>query len=501
MVDASDGRRPAFRVAAALVTVLLLSFAAVAVAPAGGREVPESFADVVSRVRPAVVNIATSRTFGEEVATRPYRNFGREGAPFLHDETHLPPGHPRTVTSLGSGFLVSSDGYVVTNGHTIERASRIRVILHDERVFDATVVGIDGLTDIAVVKISSVRNLPFVQWGDSDAIRIGDWVMAIGNPFGLGGSVTVGVVSGSGRDIRSGPYDNYLQTDASINSGNSGGPLIDAAGRVVGINTVILSPTGGNIGIGFAVPAAMARPVANQLRDRGQVERGWLGLRLQTVTAGLARALGLTRPRGALVTAVTADGPADRAGIQAGDVILGLDGEEIRQVRTIPRLIASQAPGHVVEIGLWRGGARLTLRPVLGAAGDVASLDGLVSEPELAGVGGIISGLLDEQPPPRAREREPLLGMQLMPLSSEMRLALSLAPDRRGVYVVAVKPDSAADAAGVRPGDVIFVAAHSPVSSPQEMAERLTTARRSGEEAILIQVYREGEPRFVAVAV
>lgn len=479
------------------VLALLAWVAWAALAPASGREVPESFSGIVSGLLPAVVNIATTRSIGGEIAANRSRP---DGDPF-QDQSSLPPGHPRGVTSLGSGFLISPDGYIVTNSHAVEFASRIRVILNDERVVDAAVVGIDGPTDLAVVKISVPNDLPYVKWGDSRSVRIGDWVVAIGNPFGLGGSVTAGIVSGRSRDIRTGPYDDYLQTDAAINSGNSGGPLFDIGGRVIGVNTVILSPTGGNIGIGFAIPSEMAGPVVEQLRARGEVARGWLGVKLQTVTGDLARALGLPRPRGALVAQVVPGGPAEHAGIKVGDVILGMGGEEIRQVRAVPRLVAVQPSGRIMETVVWRSGRYVTLMPTLRTVGDEAKLDGLVDEPELAGLAGLIGGLIDDEPTPRKTDAEPLGGMKLMPLDGDMRRSLSLGPSRRGVYVAAVKPGSAAEAAGVHPGDVIVDAARAPVSSPQDVVEQLSRARRLGEDAVLIHVYREGEPRFMAVVV
>lgn len=324
------------------------------------RTAPETFADLAEQLLPSVVNISTTQTVegnaGIELPTlppgSPFEEFFKE---FL--DKNQPRAQKRKATSLGSGFIVDDKGHVVTNNHVIQDADEITIILQDETRLPATIVGRDSKTDMAVLKVDPGKaKLPAVKFGDSDAIRVGDWVIAIGNPFGFGGTVTSGIISARGRDINAGPYDDFLQTDAPINRGNSGGPIFDLAGEVIGIATAIFSPSGGSIGIGFAIPANSARPVIQQLIEHGEVKRGWLGVRIQSVNEEIAEALGLKEPVGALVAGVIPGGPAEKAKIKDGDVILEFDGKPITQMRRLPRLVADTEVGKVVPLKVWRDG-------------------------------------------------------------------------------------------------------------------------------------------------
>jgi serine protease Do len=337
---------------------------------ASAHPAPDSFADLAEKLVPSVVNISTTQTVtSDKPGDKPGRPRLQPGSPldeffkdFLerngqrNEKSEKPEPRSRKATSLGSGFIVDPAGYIVTNNHVIEGADEITVILHDDTRLKAEVLGRDGKTDVAVLKIKTDKKLVPAIWGDSDKARVGDWVLAIGNPFGLGGSVSAGIVSARQRDIHSGPYDDYLQTDAAINRGNSGGPMFNVQGEVIGINTAIYSPSGGSIGIGFAIPSNIAREVANELiSDPGHVvHRGWLGVRIQAVTDEVAETLGLDKARGALVTSVNENGPAQTGGIQPGDVILSFDGKPVVDMRHLPRLVASSSVNKTVPVGVWR---------------------------------------------------------------------------------------------------------------------------------------------------
>ena len=327
--------------------------------PASAASVPASFADIVERIAPAVVNISTTKAlsrgnlpFPEPPPGSPFEDFFRE----FFDQEQNPENVPRRTSSLGSGFVVDPEGYVVTNNHVIAEADQISVVFSDERSYEATLVGRDPKTDIALLKIEPDEPLAAVTFADSDTVRVGDWMIAIGNPFGLGSTVTAGIVSARSRDIRSGPYDDFLQVDAPINRGNSGGPSFNLDGEVIGINTAIFSPSGGNVGIGFAIPANLALPVIESLKADGRVTRGWLGVRIQTVTDEIAESLGLEDAEGALVASVTPDGPAEDAQIQPGDVILEFDHKPIDRMRGLPRIVAETPIGKEVEVVVWRRG-------------------------------------------------------------------------------------------------------------------------------------------------
>jgi len=366
--------------AAALAALLFAVPAIIASGPALARGAPDSFADLAARLLPSVVNISTSQTLktaGGDQGTPDMPQFppGSPFEEFFHDflERNLPKGDhqdvtPRKATSLGSGFIIDPSGYIVTNNHVIADADEITVILHDNTNLKAKVIGRDTKTDIALLKVKADKPLVAVSWGDSDVARVGDWVLAIGNPFGLGGSVTAGILSARQRDINSGPYDDFLQTDAPINRGNSGGPMFNMDGQVIGINTAIYSPSGGSIGIGFAIPSALAKEVVSELQDEADhtVHRGWLGVRIQAVTDEIAESLGLNKTQGALVASVNDKGPAQVAGIQPGDVILDFDGKDVSDMRRLPRLVAETPVNKTVPVTLWRKRAETTVKVKVG---------------------------------------------------------------------------------------------------------------------------------------
>ncbi len=467
-----------------------LALAAMMVAGrADARVAPESFANLAEKLLPAVVNISTTSVVR-----------GRSGVPEL---PQFPPGSPfeeffrdffernqpnqpqqqRKATSLGSGFIIDKAGIVVTNYHVIQDADEITVILHDDTTLQAEIVGRDPKTDLAVLRVKPESELPAVPFGDSDAIRVGDWVMAIGNPFGLGGTVTAGIVSARGRNINSGPYDDFIQTDASINRGNSGGPLFNMDGQVVGINTAIFSPSGGSIGIGFSIPAATAKNVIDQLVKYGRTRRGWLGVRIQEVTGEIAESLGLKDTTGALVASVTEKSPAEDGDIKAGDVILKFAGRDVSEMRQLPRIVAETEIGKKVPVLVWRDGKQVTTFVEVGE---------LQEEEEVAAVE---EGDLK----PGAETAIAELGLTLGGLSDEARKQYSLRSDLKGVLVTSVDPNGAAAEKGFQPGDVIVEASQEEVHSPSEVAEKIEAAKKAGRKSILLLVEGQAGLRFVAL--
>jgi serine protease Do len=452
-----------------------------------------------------VVNISTTQTVkaesgeqsgGEQGGTElpelppgsPFEQFFHDF--FDHGRQHGDQGGalPRRATSLGSGFIVDPAGYIVTNNHVIADADDITVILHDNTNLKATVVGRDTKTDIALLKVETKKPLPATVWGDSDAARVGDWVLAIGNPFGLGGSVTAGILSARQRDINSGPYDDFLQTDAPINRGNSGGPMFNMDGQVIGINTAIYSPSGGSIGIGFAIPSALAEEVVDELKNEPDhtVHRGWLGVRIQTVTDLIAESLGLDKPRGALVASVTPKGPAATAGIRPGDVVLTFNRKPVDDMRQLPRLVAEMPVGKTVALTLWRKRQDETVEVKIGRLDEGALQPASVQEvaPKAAsGDKGFVK----------------TLGLTLSGITPDLKDKFSLAEDAKGVVVVEVASDSAAAEKGFRPGDVIMEAAETEVKSPDDVAKEISQAKNSGRKSILLLVDRQGDLRFVAL--
>lgn len=457
---------------------------------------PDSFADLAEEVSPAVVNISSTRAPDEDNGPR-----SRDSLPF-----DLPPGSPfedffrqfeehfdgmrpqqhqrRPGTSLGSGFIIDAEGYVVTNNHVIDEADDIRVKLSDGRDLEAEVIGRDPKTDLALLKISSEEELPHVTMGNSDDVRVGDWVMAVGNPFGLGGSVTAGIISARSRDINAGPYDDFLQTDAAINRGNSGGPMFNMDGDVIGISTAIFSPSGGSVGIGFAIPSNLASDVITQLREKGEVDRGWLGVRIQQVTPELAEGLGLDEEKGALVASVEPDGPADHAGIRTGDVILEFNGENVERMRDLPRLVAAVEAGQESEIVVWRNGEEITLEATIAEQ----------TEESMAAFGGSRSQPGDDGDAQRSSDR---LGATLSQLDDETRERLGLPEDMSGVVITDIEPDGRAAAQGLAPGDVIEQVDGQEVSSPSDVEEQLDEAVREGKKTVVFLVERDGSPLFL----
>ena len=455
---------------------------------------PDGFADTVEKVRPAVVNVSAMRQAADQreelLLELPPQ---LRGTPFeeLLRRFMLPYGGtngdeagPLPIAALGSGFLIDPSGYVVTNGHLIRGAESIQVTLADGRKFDARLVGRDDETDVALLKIQVEESLPYLIWGDSTTARVGDWVLVVGNPFGLGGSVTAGIISARGRDIQSGPFDDYLQVDASMNRGNSGGPLIDRNGRVIGINTAMFSPTGGSIGIGFAISASLARPIVHELRTRGRVERAWLGVNAQAVTKEIAEGLGLAAAQGALVNGMASDGPAARGGVRQGDVIRSINGQTIGEIRELARLMAAARPGSVVQLQIWRDGDEINRNVVLGH---------MPAEKE--------ARAMPESSPRSATSRIDVLGLALVPLTRDQRQRIDLPQGVGGAGVAGVKRGTAAADAGIMPGDVITRVGGKPVADPNDVAEGVRDAARVGRRAILLLIQRRDIERYVAVPV
>ncbi len=454
---------------------------------------PGSFAGLAEGLIGAVVNISTSQTIqGGEGPPRPQVPPGSPFEEFFEDFFDQQQGEQtpreRTVSSLGSGFVVDSDGIIVTNNHVIADADEIVANFADGTSLPAEVIGHDSQTDVAVLRVEPEAPLEAVSFGDSDALRVGDWVLAIGNPFGLGGSVTAGIVSAQQRDINTGPYDAFIQTDASINRGNSGGPLFNLDGDVVGINTAIISPSGGSIGIGFAIPASIAENVIGQLIEHGETRRGWLGARIQDVTEDIAESLGLDKAHGALIAGVTEDGPAGAAGLQTGDVIVSFDGQEVPEMRDLPRIVADTEVGKTVVVELVRRGATTTVEV------EVGRLEG--PEDQVAAPGG------EEITPPEP-ETVTALGFELAELTELMRERYGLADSvETGAVITAFAPDAPATDNQIREGEVIVEIAQETVTSPDDVVGRVAELREDGRDSALVLVASPGgEMRFVVVPI
>ncbi|MDP2085634.1 MAG: Do family serine endopeptidase [Gemmobacter sp.] len=468
---------------------LALVFAVAQAVAVQARGVPESFADLAERISPSVVNITTSTVVAQATDRRPQLP---EGSPFeelfrdFMDRNNRgggPERAPRRGQALGSGFVISEDGVIVTNNHVIEGADDIEIEFFSGNRLKAKVIGTDPKTDLAVLKVESSTPLPFVQFGDSSAMRVGDWVMAMGNPLGQGFSVSAGIVSARGRSLQ-GTYDDYLQTDAAINRGNSGGPLFNMNGEVIGVNTAILSPNGGSIGIGFAMASNVVTKVVAQLRDFGETRRGWLGVRIQDVTPDIAEAMGLEKAAGAMVTDVP-EGPARDAGMQANDVIVSFDGQDVRDTRELVRRVADADVGKAVRVVVLRDGKTTTLSVTLGRR-ETAENE---ARPAVAGQA------------PAAPVEETLLGMTLRVPTEDERQAAGLPAGAPGLLVVGVQAGSEADAKGLAEGDVITEAGQQTVTTPADLTKRIAEARDAGRRSLLLLVRRGGDPRFVALAV
>ncbi|NYZ15392.1 DegQ family serine endoprotease [Azospirillum sp. RWY-5-1] len=491
-------RRARFDLRAALAPlVLVLAVAVSGPAFAQGRA-PSSFADLAEKLLPAVVNISTSQA-------QPQRGPGQRP-----EIPQFPPGSPfeeffrdffdrqqpqqdqqpqRRATSLGSGFIIDAkEGYVVTNNHVIQDADEITVILQDDTNIKAELIGRDPKTDLALLKIKTSHPLSAVPFGDSDAMRVGDWVVAIGNPFGLGGTVTAGIISARQRDINAGPYDDFIQTDASINRGNSGGPMFNLNGEVIGINTAIFSPSGGSVGIGFAIPSNLAKTVVAQLREYGKTRRGWLGVRIQAVTPEIAESLGLQQHKGALVASVTPNGPAANAGIQAGDVVVKFDGKDINEMRRLPRVVAETPIEKAVPVEVWRKGKPINVQVKVG-------------ELEAAEASGLLANAPEETQRPQgaAPKTTEALGLKLTGITPESRQQFELKPELKGVLVTEVQGGSTASEKGMRPGDVIVEVGQEEVRQPSDVTAKIQKAREQSKKSILLLVDRQGDLRFVAL--
>lgn len=448
---------------------------------------PESFADLVETVSPAVVQIAAKNQnpaigpsaggpsqMPEQFREFFERHFGEQMPGGGDPAPHGPRG------AIGSGFIVDGSGIIVTNNHVVGSADEITVTLKDGRSFPAELLGADEKTDLAVLKVKTDKTLPTVPWGESAGTRVGDWVLAVGNPFGLSGTVTAGIVSARGRDIGAGPYDDFMQIDAPLNSGNSGGPLFDGRGRVIGVNTAIFSPNGGNVGIGFAIPSDTAKGIVAELQSKGRVERGWLGVGIQPVTPEIADSLGLAKAEGALVASVAPDSPAAKAGVRPGDIVTGFGGKPIATAKDLSRAVAASEAGGQRILDVVRNGKSVGLPVDIGKA-----------NPTLASAGAPSQGERSVQ--------VPALGLKLATLDAQARTRLGVAADTPGAVIVGVDGSKDASGKGLRPGDLITRVNQQEVSAPGDVVRAVEQAAKDHRKAVLLMVERNQEQRFVVV--
>ena len=509
MMVKNSNRRRALTASIALGSVLALCpqvWAQTPTANTGTPAIPapgammqqESFAPLVKRVLPAVVNISVTEgtkaspmadheSEGQEFRHSPFdemlrRFFDQQGQNNPFDEEN-PQGEGSVKRiALGSGFIIDPDGHIVTNNHVVGDATKVEVTLQDGDKYTAKIVGRDPRTDLAVLKIDAGKSLPYVNFGDSDAAQIGDWVVAVGNPFGLGGSVTTGIISARGRDIHTGQFDDFLQIDAPINRGNSGGPTFNLNGQVVGINTAIYSPNGGSVGIGFAVPSNVAKTVVADLEKNGKVERGWLGVQIQEVTPAIASSLGLKTDHGALVAMVTPDSPSAAAGLRQGDVILGFNGSDITKLRDLPHDVAATAPGSKATLSVWRGGKENQVDIKLGE---------MPANPRVAAAG--------DESQPNGESHADAMGLHLAPLNNSLRSELRVGRDVRGVVITSVDNGSIADNLGLSRGDVIMSINQQATNSPREAADKLHDIANSPNKSALLLLNRHGVTQYLGV--
>ena len=459
---------------------------AVMIVPA--QAVEKGFADLAERLMPAVVNVSITTTVnngGSVMQGSPFEEFFED---FMDRKNGVPNGEnsKKEVTSVGSGFVIDPKGIIVTNNHVIEKAEKITVNFSNGDKYDATLVGRDAKTDIAVLKIDAPKDLPSVDFGDSEKARVGDWVIAIGNPFGLGGSLSAGVISAINRDINSGPYDSFIQTAAAINKGNSGGPLFNMEGEVIGVNTAIISPTGGSVGIGFSIPADMAQTVINQLLEYGETRRGWLGVRIQTVTDELAEGLGMSKPKGALIAEIIEDGPAEKGGLKAGDVILRFNNKPVAEMRDLPRIVAETGINKTVQVEVLRRGKIVRKSVTVGRLDETEQKDAKAA------------------PAPKDQPQEKdvvILGMHLAPLTDAARERAGMAKDDAGVLIAKVAPNSAAALAGLRGGNVIAELDQEQVKVPEDVVKLVKQARTDGKKSVLVLLKTPNGLRFIALKV
>ncbi len=496
----SNNSMPARRVLSARRLVLLASTAGLGIAvlfagpghlpnfPALGNaaavaqtmQKPAGFADVVEKVKPAVISVRVKLDQGPQTSSEeglPFppgsrfdRFFRQFGMPNMPNGRHY-------VTGQGSGFFISADGYAVTNNHVVDKAKTVEVTTDDGKSFTAKVIGTDAKTDLALIKIDGRRDFPYVKFAD-ETPRIGDWVLAVGNPFGLGGTVTAGIVSARGRDIGAGPYDDFLQIDAPVNKGNSGGPSFDVNGNVIGVNTAIFSPSGGSIGIGFAIPADSVKTVIAQLKERGKVTRGWIGVEIQQVTPEIAESLGLKKTDGALVAEPQPNSPAAKAGVQAGDVITSVDGQPVKNARDLAKRIGGMAPGNSAKLGVWRKGENTQLTLTLGELPNTRQARAEKSDEEKATPGDVGR-----------------LGLTLAPAGNVAGAGSA------GVVVTAVDPDGPASDHGIRTGDVILEVAGKAVLTPSDVRKAVQDAQGQGKRSVLMRVKSGDQTKFVALPV
>ena len=467
-------------------TLFVFSILMLLTVSAHARGAPESFADLAEELSPSVVNITTSTTIaGVTDQARPQIP---EGSPFedlFRDFFNNGEGgqaRPRRSSALGSGFVVSSDGYIVTNNHVIDKADEIVIEFFDGKELVAKLVGRDPKTDIAVLKVEASEPLPFVGFGDSDIARVGDWVMAIGNPLGQGFSVSAGIISARNRTLRSGPYDDFIQTDAAINRGNSGGPLFNMSGEVIGVNTAIISPNGGSIGLGFSMSSRVVGRVVKQLKEYGETRRGWLGVQIQDIDSDMAEALGLDKVSGALVSGVP-EGPGADAGIQSGDVIISFDGVEVEDTRGLVTAVGNADVGKVVRVIIFRDGKTKTIKVTLGRR-EAAEKEKLVPVTKA---------------PEKIKETEKF-GMKLLTINSESRIKLNLPEDLEGVAVLDVSDTSDAFEKGIRAGDVIVEAGRTKIADVSDISKIFEDAIEAGRKSILLLVLRGDNSRFVGLS-
>jgi serine protease Do len=473
----------------ARLLAFILGLAALGLAQPGfARPAPDSFADLADKLLPTVVNIATSQTL-KQAAPQTGLPDVPPGSP-LADlfKNFLGPqrAQPRHVTSLGTGFIVDPSGLIVTNNHVIEDAEHITATLNDGTVLPAKLIGRDEKTDLALLKVTAAKPLPAARFGDSDHARIGDWVIAIGNPFGLGSTVTAGIVSARNRDINAGPYDEFIQTDAPINRGNSGGPLFNTDGDVIGVNSAIYSPSGGSVGIGFSIPSNLVRSVVAQLRQYGVAKRGWIGVRIQAVTDDLAEGLGLPAKTGALITDVTPKGPAAKAGIVNGDLVTGFDGKPVGDSRALPRIVADTPIGKTVPVDILRKGKKQTVRLTVLKLEDEKPMRAVAKTPPPA-------------PQVKSKSRISQLGLSLAAVDGDARTQFKLAGNVHGVVVTDVAPESPAAEKNLRPGDVIVQVQSQNVRTPDDVARLVDADAKAGKKVELMLVNRGGDLTYVAL--
>jgi serine protease Do len=500
LLSRTDSSKKHWAATVALCLTLALP-ASVTVHPdiAIARSAPDSFADLAERLLPAVVNVSSTQTVqakngpqaGPDIPMfppgSPFEQFFKD---FLNRNRQGQRGdavpHPeRRAQSLGSGFIIDASGLVVTNNHVIEGADEISVNLQDGTTLKAELVGRDETGDIALLKVKADKPLPTVEFGDSNAERVGDWVLAIGNPFGLGGTVTAGIVSARSRDIRQGPYDDFIQTDAAINRGNSGGPLFNMDGQVIGINTAIFSPSGGSIGIGFSIPSNMAKTIVMQLKEFGHPRRGWLGVRIQQVTPELADSVGLKGSEGAMVAGVTDGGPAEKSKIKGGDIILKFDGQEVKDMHALPRIVAETDVGKKVQVVVWRDGKEVTVDAVLDekpSEEKLASLDNGSKKPDVA---------------PSPSKDLTGLGMKVAPITDELKDRFQIGADQKGVVITDVTDGGVAAERGLKPGDVIVEVQQAEVTSPDDVMKKVEAQRAQDRKSVLMLIQGQDGVRYV----